>query len=187
MWSVVCHTLYHNFNHFIHCPIGVSPYLPQLKSHHLLPQVHARDVIDKLVKTNASSTNDFEWVSQLRFYWDKELNDCVVKQVLSVFMYGYEYQGNNGRLVITPLTDRCSLSAGRAHMSIFAYASKEGGTAEMLLYFLDGGGTVKASGYYSYGYLYQVSIRLRLVSVWVQGWIKCAMADGGAVQAMGRA
>jgi hypothetical protein len=69
-------------------------------------QVHARDVIDKLVKSNCASSNDFEWVSQLRFYWDKELNDCVVKQVLSVFMYGYEYQGNNGRLVITPLTDR---------------------------------------------------------------------------------
>ncbi|KAG1668463.1 hypothetical protein FOA52_005236 [Chlamydomonas sp. UWO 241] len=77
-------------------------------------EVHARDVIDKLVKTNAASTNDFEWVSQLRFYWDKELNDCVVKQVLSVFMYGYEYQGNNGRLVITPLTDRCYMTLGAA-------------------------------------------------------------------------
>lgn len=69
-------------------------------------EVHARDVIDKLCKANCSSTNDFEWVSQLRFYWDKEQNGCLVKQVLSVFTYGYEYQGNNGRLVITPLTDR---------------------------------------------------------------------------------
>ncbi|GFH10192.1 uncharacterized protein HaLaN_05461 [Haematococcus lacustris] len=69
-------------------------------------EVHARDVIEKLSKSNCTSVNDFEWVSQLRFYWDKDLNDCVVKQVLSVFVYGYEYQGNNGRLVITPLTDR---------------------------------------------------------------------------------
>lgn len=69
-------------------------------------EVHARDVIDKLVKAGATSTNDFEWLSQLRFYWDQDVNDCLVKQVLSVFTYGYEYQGNNGRLVITPLTDR---------------------------------------------------------------------------------
>lgn len=44
-------------------------------------EVHARDVIDKLSKANCTSANDFEWVSQLRFYWDKDLNDCVVKQV----------------------------------------------------------------------------------------------------------
>lgn len=78
-------------------------------------EVHARDVIDRLCKANCSSTNDFEWVSQLRFYWDRDQNDCLVKQVLSVFTYGYEYQGNNGRLVITPLTDRW---AGRAAVEI---------------------------------------------------------------------
>ncbi len=44
-------------------------------------EVHARDVIEKLVRADASSPSDFEWVSQLRFYWDKDLNDCVVKQV----------------------------------------------------------------------------------------------------------
>lgn len=44
-------------------------------------EVHARDVIEKLSKANCTSCNDFEWVSQLRFYWDKDLNDCVVKQV----------------------------------------------------------------------------------------------------------
>ena len=44
-------------------------------------EVHARDVIDKLGKVGAASPADFEWVSQLRFYWDRERNDCVVKQV----------------------------------------------------------------------------------------------------------
>lgn len=44
-------------------------------------EVHARDVIEKLAKSGCSSTNDFEWVSQLRFYWDREQAGCVVKQV----------------------------------------------------------------------------------------------------------
>ena len=77
-------------------------------------EVHARDTIEKLSKAGCNAITDFEWVSQLRFYWDKEANDCVVKQVLSVFSYGYEYQGNNGRLVVTPLTDRCYMTLGAA-------------------------------------------------------------------------
>jgi hypothetical protein len=44
-------------------------------------EVHARDVIDRLVKAGASSPGDFEWASQLRFYWDKDANDVAVKQV----------------------------------------------------------------------------------------------------------
>jgi hypothetical protein len=43
-------------------------------------EVHARDVIDRLVKAGASSPNDFEWASQLRFYWDRDANDVVAKQ-----------------------------------------------------------------------------------------------------------
>lgn len=48
----------------------------------------------------------FEWLSQLRFYWDKDIDDCLVRQTNTQFAYGYEYLGNSGRLVITPLTDR---------------------------------------------------------------------------------
>ncbi|BES94824.1 dynein heavy chain [Nesidiocoris tenuis] len=73
-------------------------------------EIHAKDVIEKLYKGNTMSTQAFEWLSQLRFYWDKDINDCVVRQTNTFFAYGYEYLGNSGRLVITPLTDRCYIT-----------------------------------------------------------------------------
>lgn len=53
---------------------------------------------------------EFEWESQLRFYWDKGPDDLFVRQCSAQFSYGYEYMGLNGRLVITPLTDRIYLT-----------------------------------------------------------------------------
>lgn len=53
---------------------------------------------------------EFEWESQLRFYWDREPDELNVRQCTGTFGYGYEYMGLNGRLVITPLTDRIYLT-----------------------------------------------------------------------------
>lgn len=67
-------------------------------------EVHARDVTQDLVDEHVVNINDFEWIKQLRYYWISE--QLKVRAVNAEFSYGYEYLGNSGRLVITPLTDR---------------------------------------------------------------------------------
>ena len=80
----------------------------------IIIDVHARDIIDRFVRDSVNDASDFEWESQLRFYWDHDSDQLVVKQCSGAFMYGNEYMGLNGRLVITPLTDRCYLTITQA-------------------------------------------------------------------------
>jgi len=70
--------------------------------------VHAKDVLGKLVQMEVDDVGAFEWISQLRYYWEND--DCYVKCVQTNFPYGYEYLGNSMRLVITPLTDKCYMT-----------------------------------------------------------------------------
>ena len=54
-------------------------------------EIHARDVIEKLAKSTIMDVNGFEWLAQLRVYWDRDKDDCVIKQTTTEFPYGYEY------------------------------------------------------------------------------------------------
>jgi len=76
--------------------------------------VHARDIIDSFVRDNVLDITEFAWESQLRFYWLRTSDNCYVLQCTGQFEYGYEYMGLNGRLVITPLTDRIYLTITQA-------------------------------------------------------------------------
>ncbi|CDJ47273.1 Axonemal 1-beta dynein heavy chain dynein heavy chain, related [Eimeria brunetti] len=76
----------------------------------IILDVHARDLVERFVQNAVFSANSFEWESQLRFYWDIQIDDIEIRQCTGQFRYGYEYQGLNGHLVITPLTDRCIMT-----------------------------------------------------------------------------
>jgi len=75
--------------------------------------VHSRDIMEQLYKT-CNSPNSFEWLKQLRFYSTPQGEgfDCYTEHINNSarFQYGFEYQGNNGRLVATSLTDRCYIT-----------------------------------------------------------------------------
>ena len=46
----------------------------------------------------------FEWVKNMRYYWDTDIDNLLVCMSNSQYIYGYEYLGASPRLVITPLT-----------------------------------------------------------------------------------
>ncbi|XP_055533348.1 dynein axonemal heavy chain 10 [Wyeomyia smithii] len=76
--------------------------------------VHARDIIEGFVRDSILDGQEFGWESQLRFYWLRDMDNLFVVQCTGKFDYGYEYMGLNGRLVITPLTDRIYLTITQA-------------------------------------------------------------------------
>ncbi|CAM4852615.1 unnamed protein product [Rotaria socialis] len=80
----------------------------------LIIDVHAKDIIDKFVRDSILNAREFDWESQLRFYWINEPDELMIRQCTGEFGYGYEYMGLNGRLVITPLTDRIYLTITQA-------------------------------------------------------------------------
>jgi dynein heavy chain len=98
--------------------------------------VHSRDAVEKLCIQNINDKENFQWGSQLKFFlnnyndiqdiiqkgqkqrfpWEerKDRNKAVIRIVDWARFYSYEYVGNCGRLVITPLTDRCYITLTQA-------------------------------------------------------------------------
>lgn len=47
-------------------------------------EVHARDVMEHLHHVSAHGVGAFEWTRQLRLYWSREVNECMVEQACGV-------------------------------------------------------------------------------------------------------
>lgn len=98
--------------------LGDLPVLTRKVCEQLITEcVHQRDVIEKLIKLNASSPTHYMWLLQMRYVYTPEgdyLSRLHIKMANAKLNYGFEYLGVPERLVRTPLTDRCFLTLTQA-------------------------------------------------------------------------
>lgn len=73
---------------------------------------HSRDVVGKLIMDGVREKKAFQWQSQLKQRCIE--GEATITVADAQFPYMYEYLGNGGRLVITPLTDRIYVTATQA-------------------------------------------------------------------------
>lgn len=101
--------------------------------------VHNRDTINEMAQLEVGSINDFDWLAQLRYYWNSSGESAQTGKPMSVqcrminamALYAYEYIGNQDRLVITPLTDRCYRTLmGAIHLNLGGAPEGPAGTGK---------------------------------------------------------
>lgn len=93
--------------------------------------VHARDVVSKMVVQKIDNSQAFFWLSQLRHRWCEVKGHCFVNICDAQFTYSYEYLGNTPRLVITPLTDRCYITLTQSlHLNMSGAPAGPAGTGK---------------------------------------------------------
>jgi dynein heavy chain len=93
--------------------------------------VHARDVVGKMIQQKVENSQAFLWLSQLRHRWDDAQKHCYANICDAQFKYSYEYLGNTARLVITPLTDRCYITLTQSlHLTMSGAPAGPAGTGK---------------------------------------------------------
>ena len=80
----------------------------------ILDVIHNVDVCAQLQQNQVQNRSDWYWHKQLRFYVKHDTGKCFIKMCDAENAYTYEYQGNDPKLVHTPLTDKCFLTLTQA-------------------------------------------------------------------------
>ena len=119
----------------------------------LTTDVHQRDVVSHLQKGQTLSMGDFQWLAQLRYYWEAhkeplsnkrggkgpsaaardaaEMHRAQARMLATALPLDLEYLGASTRLVVTPLTDRCYRTLISAvHMVLGGAAEGPAGTGK---------------------------------------------------------
>ncbi|XP_077576473.1 dynein axonemal heavy chain 11 [Stigmatopora nigra] len=93
--------------------------------------VHARDVVTRLIAQKVTNSQAFQWLSHLRHCWNEQQHHCFINICDAQFPYLYEYLGNTPRLVITPLTDRCYITLTQSlHLNMSGAPAGPAGTGK---------------------------------------------------------
>ena len=102
--------------------------------------VHARDVVVEMADAGVERDSDFKWLACLRYYWEVDNSEnarkkgkvtVLVRMLNALARYAFEYLGNSGRLVITPLTDRCYRTLlGAIHLCLGGAPAGPAGTGK---------------------------------------------------------
>ena len=81
----------------------------------VLDTINNRDILDHLIKNGIQTKNDWIWQKQMRYYAsDVEKGVHVVQMSCAQLQYTFEYQGNQPKLIHTPLTEKCYLTLALA-------------------------------------------------------------------------
>ncbi|QQP52952.1 Uncharacterized protein FKW44_005260, partial [Caligus rogercresseyi] len=70
----------------------------------LLTQGYFRGILEDVIENDGGS-EDFSWLSRLRYYFIN--NDIELQMGYSKIKYGYEYLSKHSKLVMIPLTEKC--------------------------------------------------------------------------------
>jgi dynein heavy chain 2 len=78
----------------------------------ILDLIHNISVLDEMLASKVQRASEWGWFKQLRYYLrpGEKKNPCTVRMLECELNYSFEYQGNAGKLVHTPLTDKCYLT-----------------------------------------------------------------------------